>query len=109
MKKLFSIILLSLFISFVFAQSMSNTSIAETFYEKGSYIKVVPSDNQAIYINKENITSLYINPVNMIIYTLHQVHKTSDFKYSTDNQLSFFTKEWNITTDKNGNIIITKK
>lgn len=94
--------------SFIFAQSIPNATIAESFYERGSYIKIVPRDNHAIYINKENVTSLYINPVLMTVYVLNPIISSFDFKYSPDKQIQFLSKEWNIKSDKNGNIIITK-
>lgn len=79
--------------------------IVETFLNKGSYIKVVQDANNISYTNKDLISSLAIDENDIEI-------ATNGYNFMTgknNDSASYNIKKWNITSDENGNIVITKK
>lgn len=79
--------------------------IIEKFWTQGSYIRIEKSLNAYVYYNKDAIAGIIVDEddykIASLIYDVWSGEK--------EGVSSFSIKRWNVESDSNGNIIITRK
>ena len=106
MKKLLIGILFT-FISYnIFAEPFAGCEkLIEDFLQNGTYIKVI-SKKGIIYYSKSNVISIDVYDDNLEIRTDAEVES---YNGKDTNEPEFSVKKFDINSDSNGNIIVTKK
>lgn len=79
--------------------------IVDTFFNKGSFIKVVENKNNIDYTNKSLISSIEIDENDIEIAT----NGYSFMSGKNNDSTSYNVSKWNIENDEYGNIVITRK
>lgn len=100
MKKLLVAVALLVASSFVFA----NESILENFWNKGQVVKIVEND-KITYVNKSAISTIEIDGDKVTI-----INNTYNTQAKANWTLKYYTsKNYDISADNAGNVVITKK
>ncbi|MCR5217305.1 hypothetical protein [Treponema sp.] len=101
-------LLAMIFTTFVlaFASVVPNSEeIIEKFWKQGNYIKVIKDSNNICYYYKNSVTGINVDEDDYEIASMEYnvwTSKNGDFT-------SYNIKKWNINSDDDGNIIITRK
>ncbi|WP_407427248.1 hypothetical protein [Treponema sp.] len=91
---------------FFFAQPFSGSeNMIEVFISTGSYIKFNKDKKTIIYVPKNNIIGLSCDDDDFTVSISGKVNWLTDDK----GQVTFSINRYNLKTDENGNIIVTKK
>lgn len=109
MKKLFiSICLLLIGTSFIFAdRNPKGEEMVEKFLNYGTYVKLIAKDDDDVnYYYKPQIVSIQVDDDDL---EFRMIISVETFGGRDNNEPSFSFSKFNITSDENGNIIITKK
>lgn len=106
MKKLLLLVLFSLLSVSVFAQFIPNADkIIEDFYNRGKYIKVIKDASNLSYYNKDDVRGFVVDEDDFYVIGSFEAF-TGKIEASASN---FNIKRWNLSSDDEGNIIITRK
>ena len=106
-RKIVAALFVTMFISSLsFAEVFKDgDKITEAFlgWSYGIYIKIVKDSNNISYFPRSAVLGVNIDEYGIEIFT------TGGAEYEKAYSHSYSIKEWNITGDSDGNIIITKK
>lgn len=108
MKKIFVLMLVSMIaVVSAFSQVFPNADkIAEDFWERGSYIKVIKDKKNIVYYGKANVYGFFIDEDD---FNILGEFNALTFKPVPGDVAEFGMRKWDISSDENGNIIITSK
>ncbi|WP_303842511.1 hypothetical protein [Selenomonas ruminantium] len=107
MKKFISkIAVVSTTIIMAFANVVPHSEeIIENFWKQGSYIKVIKDSNNICYFYKDSVAGITVDGDSYAIASMGYNIWTGKNGDST----SYNIKRWDIKSDDDGNIIITRK
>lgn len=107
MKKIFVLMLVSMIaVVSAFAEVFPNAeNLVENFWNHGNFIKVVKDSKNIAYYNKAQISSLRVDEDDMELSTLGY----DVFTGKNNSSASFNVRSWNMESDENGNIIISRR
>lgn len=81
-----------------FAAPFKNAeNIVDNFFNKGHSIKIIENENNIRYFSKSTVSMIEVDENDM------------QFEMFDSDSKSYNIKRWNIESDENGNIIITRK
>lgn len=107
MRKIILLVLVLFASTFVFADVFPNSEkIVEDFWKKGSYIKIVRDEDNVTYMAKVSVAGIEIDEDDIDIAMTGYSIWTG--KPGSGNAV-FSVKKYNIESDSEGNIIISKK
>ena len=105
MRKIILLVLVLFAGTMAFSDVFPNSEkITEDFLTRGSYVKVVKDKKNIVYISKLTVVAVHIDENDIEIEMCQ-----TDEKQLLGDVPSYNIKKWNITSDENGNIIITRK
>lgn len=106
MKKLFLIVCVLFSTSFMFAEVFDGgQELVESFFKKGTYVKIIKDSNNISYIPNSCISSIEIDEDEIEIATTGYTIWTGKNNSSFDISI----KKYNVFLDEDCNIIIVKK
>ena len=106
MKKILIVSMFLFISSFVFAKPFEGgEEIVEKFFRQGSYVKLIAEDDVNYYY-KPTIVTINIDENELEFRTIIPVET---FGGRDNNEPEFSLRKFNISSDEEGNIIITKK
>lgn len=102
MKKIIILFIVFFFSTFVFSEVFKNgEQIVDTFLDHGEYVKIIENKKNIDYFPKASICYISIDEDDIEIAT--SINEKDGFSKS------YNTRNWTITSDEKGNIIITRK
>ena len=105
MKKIIGAFLILLCSSICFAEVFPGSDkIVETFYKKGTYIKYIKNQNNIYYVPKDTVAAVQVDEKKIVFQW-----NDNDAIGNDEDEEEFFFSKWNIESDEDGNIIISKK
>lgn len=105
MKKIVSALFIILCSSVCFAEVFPGSDkIAEIFYKKGTYIKYIRNQNNIYYVPKDTVAAIQVDEKKIVFQW-----NDNDAIGNDEDEEEFFFSKWNIESDEDGNIVISKK
>lgn len=105
MKKIISFLLIFLCTVFCFAEVFPGSDkIVETFYKNGIYVKYIKNQNNIYYVPKDTVAAIQIDEKKIVFQW-----NDNDAIGNDEDEEEFYFSKWNIESDEDGNIVISRK